>query len=88
MIRVALVQVDVDDVETPGERVERVARTVEGLSDVDLVVLPELWHVGAFDLDAARENAEPVDGGLQRLAVELKLRPSRAYPGDAGGLQP
>lgn len=62
MIRVALVQVDVDDVETPGQRVERVARTVEGLTGVDLVVLPELWHVGAFDLDAARESAEPVDG--------------------------
>ena len=62
MTRVALIQLDVNDSETVAERVERAGKIVEGLVDVDLAVLPELWHVGAFDLDAARENAEPMDG--------------------------
>ena len=36
----------------------------------------------------AHGNAEPVGGGLQRLAVILKLRPARGDAGDAGGLEP
>ena len=64
MTRVALIQLEVTDVETPGERVERAAGLVEGLRGVDLAVLPELWHVGAFDLVAAREHAEPLDGPI------------------------
>src|SRR5438445_2486839 len=36
----------------------------------------------------AHGNAEAVDGGLQRLAVELKLRPARGDAGDGGVLQP
>jgi predicted amidohydrolase len=62
MTRVALVQLDSSDSETPADRLERAAGVVEGLVDVDLAVLPELWHVGAFDLDAARANAQPMDG--------------------------
>src|ERR1700712_5552121 len=31
----------------------------------------------------AHRNAKPVDGGLQRLAVELELRPARDDAGDA-----
>lgn len=59
-VRVSLVQLDVSDAEPPAERVARVAELVHaerGRSDV--VVLPELWHVGAFALDLAREHAEP-----------------------------
>ena len=50
MTRVALLQIDVNDTETPVERVERVAEMVQALEGVDIAVLPELWHVGAFDL--------------------------------------
>ncbi len=64
MTRVALVQLEVSDDEAPAQRVDRVAALVAGLGDVDLAVLPELWHVGAFDLDAAREHAEPLDGPI------------------------
>jgi predicted amidohydrolase len=70
MTRVALVQIDVDDREAPADRVERVAELVQTLDDVDLVVLPELWHVGAFDLDAARTYAEPIDGPSVRRMRE------------------
>ena len=36
----------------------------------------------------AHGDAEPVDGGLQRLAVELELRSARGDAADARGLQP
>ena len=70
MTRVALVQVAVRDDETPAERVERVAEMVQDLDDVDIAVLPELWHVGAFDLESARDNAEPIDGPSVRRMRE------------------
>ena len=70
MTRVALVQVAVRDDESPADRVERVAEMVQDLDDVDIAVLPELWHVGAFDLDSARDNAEPIDGPSVRRMRE------------------
>jgi len=76
MTRVALVQLDVNDTETIAERVERAGSIVEGLVDVELAVLPELWHVGAFDLDAARDNAEPMDG-----SVVTRMRAAAATAG-------
>ena len=76
MTRVALIQLDVNDSETIPERIERAGALVEGLVDVDLAVLPELWHVGACDLEAARANAEPMDG-----AVVTRMRAAAAKAG-------
>jgi predicted amidohydrolase len=76
MTRVALIQLEVNDSESVAERIERAGEIVEGLVDVDLAVLPELWHVGAFDLDAARENAQPMDG-----AVVTRMRAAAAKAG-------
>ena len=47
----------------------------------DMVVLPELWHVGAFNNDALRPNAEPRDGNLVRALIragtgDLVLNPN------------
>ena len=64
MTRVALVQLDSSDSETVESRIDRAAALVSQLGEADLVVLPELWHVGAFDLEGAREHAEPLDGPL------------------------
>ena len=64
MTKVALVQLDVSDTESVADRIERAAGIVESITDADLIVLPELWHVGAFDLAKAREHAEPFDGPL------------------------
>ena len=64
-VRVALVQLEVSDEEPPDERVERVAALVRAQRGrADVVVLPELWHVGAFALALARAQAQPVDGPL------------------------
>jgi len=64
MTRVALVQLDVSDTEAVADRIDRAASIVESITDADLIVLPELWHVGAFDLAQAKAHAEPFDGPL------------------------
>lgn len=64
-VRVALLQLDVSDAEPPAQRVARVVELVRaerGRSEV--VVLPELWHVGAFALELAKQQAEPRDAEL------------------------
>ena len=64
-VRVGLIQLDCTSAEPVTTRVPRALELVDGtLPKADLVVLPELWHVGAFDVDAAREHAQPIDGPL------------------------
>ncbi len=64
-VRVAVVQLDVSSEEPVAQRVTRTLHLVdEAARDCDVLVLPELWHVGAFDVVAAREHAQPIDGPL------------------------
>lgn len=75
-MRVALVQVAYGDGETVVERTDRVTRlTRDEVRGVDLVVLPELWPVGAFAADAWAAAAQQIDGPLvaqlSSLAREL-----------------
>lgn len=64
-VRVALVQLDCSTTESVEHRVTRTLALVESAAkDADLVMLPELWHVGAFDVDAAREHAQSIEGPL------------------------
>lgn len=64
-IDVALIQLDCSSAEPVYERVPRALHLVrEAAKTAELVVLPELWHVGAFDVDAAREHAQPINGAL------------------------
>ncbi len=43
-------------------RIEHVLSLLRHVRDVDLVVLPELWHVGYFNFDRYAAGAEPVHG--------------------------
>lgn len=77
-VRVALVQVDCSTSEPVGQRIARTLALVDRHAPAcDLMVLPELWHVGAFDIDGARENAQAIDGplveALAALAGEHKI---------------
>lgn len=76
MTRIALLQVDVSDTEPVDVRTKRVLDLVHAQKGkADLVVLPELWHVGAFNDPALRENAQTRDGeivqALQQAAQEI-----------------
>jgi predicted amidohydrolase len=69
-MRAALIQLDVSESESIGDRVSRTMGLVDQASvGSDLVVLPELWNVGAFNVEGARAHAESLDGPLvERLA--------------------
>ncbi|MCZ2524729.1 carbon-nitrogen family hydrolase [Streptomyces sp. HB2AG] len=61
-MRASLLQIDVDPGESVEKRRARVAGLVREEAGSDLVVLPELWTVGAFSEDLWQETAEPLDG--------------------------
>ncbi|MFG2293332.1 carbon-nitrogen family hydrolase [Streptomyces sp. NPDC048603] len=61
-MRASLIQIAVDDAESVVSRRRRVAGLVREQSDSDLVVLPELWPVGAFAYEQFETEAEPLDG--------------------------
>jgi predicted amidohydrolase len=64
-VRVALIQLGISDEEPVGERIARVLATAADVcADHDVVVLPELWPIGAFAVDLMPVHAEPLDGPL------------------------
>ncbi|MBM3662653.1 MAG: carbon-nitrogen family hydrolase [Actinobacteria bacterium] len=64
-VDVALVQLASEETEPPQERVRRaVALTWDAAASADLVVLPELWLAGAFDVHGSGRLAQPVNGEL------------------------
>lgn len=73
MATVALVQLEINDVESVEARIARAVSIVDEQT-ADLVVLPELWHCGAFDVEKAREYAEPIDGPLVTTLSETAAR--------------
>ena len=63
MVRVAAVQVSIEDRESPKDRLDRVVDQVAGLAEsADLVVLPEMWTVGAFNTHLFMGNAQAPAG--------------------------
>ena len=71
-VRVALVQLDCSAAEPVTHRVTRALALIDATAPtVDVVILPELWHVGAFEVDAAREHAQPIDGPLVQALSTL-----------------
>lgn len=79
LVRTSVVQVNCSDSETPEDRVERVLAHLDSLEgETDFVVLPELWNTGAFDLDACRVVAQPLDGPLP-TALSEKARQLGAW---------
>ncbi|MCX4512076.1 carbon-nitrogen family hydrolase [Streptomyces sp. NBC_01619] len=61
-MRASLIQIAVDRDESIDSRRQRVAALVREQRGADLVVLPELWPVGAFAYESFEAEAEPLDG--------------------------
>ena len=78
-VSVALIQLECTSAEPVHARIPRAISMVERAAreGSELIVLPELWHVGAFDITEARNHAERLDGplvaDLAALARELKI---------------
>jgi predicted amidohydrolase len=64
-VNVALVQLDVSSKEDSDARISRTLKFIdEAAQRADFVVLPELWHIGAFEIPAAQPQAQFIDGAL------------------------
>jgi predicted amidohydrolase len=61
-VRASLLQIAVNPGETPDARRLRAAALVREQAGADLVVLPELWPVGAFSYASFADEAEPLEG--------------------------
>ncbi|MFF3678344.1 carbon-nitrogen family hydrolase [Streptomyces sp. NPDC002120] len=61
-MRASLIQIAVNEGESVTSRRARVAELVREQEGSDLVVLPELWPVGAFAYEQFETEAEPLDG--------------------------
>ncbi|MFC8282676.1 carbon-nitrogen family hydrolase [Streptomyces cyaneofuscatus] len=61
-MRASLIQIAVDPDESVEARRERAASLVVAQRGADLVVLPELWPVGAFAYTVFEQEAEPLQG--------------------------
>ncbi|MGB8020199.1 MAG: carbon-nitrogen family hydrolase [Candidatus Nanopelagicales bacterium] len=71
-VRVALIQLSVTDDELVADRISRaLALTRQVASEHDLVVLPELWPIGAFAIDLIPRHAEPLAGPLCRALGQV-----------------
>jgi predicted amidohydrolase len=73
-MRATLLQIAVDPAEKPAERRARAAALVRGQAGADLVVLPELWPVGAFASDDFAAEAEPLDASPTAEAMAAAAR--------------
>ncbi|RJK94247.1 carbon-nitrogen family hydrolase [Vallicoccus soli] len=69
-MRTALLQLATDLDQPLAARVERAAALVREQRGADLVVLPELWPVGAFGYDGWADAAEPLDGPTVRAMAD------------------
>ncbi|MGW9030972.1 carbon-nitrogen family hydrolase [Streptomyces sp. NPDC055722] len=61
-MRASLIQFRVEDNESVDSRRRRAASLVRDQTEVDLVVLPELWTTGAFAYEQFGSEAEPLEG--------------------------
>ncbi|GGU28222.1 carbon-nitrogen family hydrolase [Streptomyces lavendofoliae] len=76
-MRASLIQIAVDPAESPNSRRARVASLVaEQRGVADLVVLPELWPVGAFAYESFEAEAEPLDGPTHRAMAKAAAEAS------------
>lgn len=65
MTRVGLVQLAVEESEPVQERIQRtLAAATAAAAHAEMVMLPELWPTGAFDLELGVEYAQSIDGPL------------------------
>ncbi|GAA4911554.1 carbon-nitrogen family hydrolase [Streptomyces coeruleoprunus] len=76
-MRASLIQIAVNQDESVHARRQRVASLVREQRGADLVVLPELWPVGAFAYESFAAEAEPLEGptfeAMAKAAAEARV---------------
>ena len=74
-ITVGLIQLECSDKESPQARTARALDlTNETAGDVDVVVLPELWQAGAFNMEATKDCATTIDSHVINEFRKIAVR--------------
>lgn len=73
-VRASLIQMRVDSGESVNSRRERASSLVGSQSGADLVILPELWPLGAFAFDTFADGAESATDGPTATAMSQAAR--------------
>lgn len=72
-MKVAIIQLGINDEETKKQRIDRVEKIIDGLKETDLIVLPELWNIGFFSFKKYKEESEALEGyTVGRLAAKAR----------------
>lgn len=77
---VSLMQINSDDSESPVNRFERVIKDLSEIAQgkdgrkPDLIMLPELWHGGAFNIDLSVSLATTFQDQFLSKFVTLRLQ--------------
>lgn len=70
-MRASLIQIAVDPDESVNSRRQRAASLIADQRGADLVVLPELWPVGAFAYTSFADEAEPLQGPTHDIMAKV-----------------
>jgi len=71
-LRVASLQLPISE-KSKQANLDHAAAQVREVSDVDLIILPELWNIGFMSFDLYEAEAEPKDGPTLSLLRELAV---------------
>lgn len=77
-MKVAIIQLGINDEETKEQRLLRVEGIIEELEGTDLIILPELWNIGFFSYEKYHSESETLDGDLVSRLSE-KARKTNSY---------
>lgn len=72
MATVGVLQIAINDTESVDDRVSRVIEMIRAQKGkCDFVILPELWHVGAFNVELGAQEAQSREGELVTRLVNV-----------------
>lgn len=77
-MKIALIQLAINDGETKQERIMRVKGLLDQVRGAELVLLPETWNIGYFSFDVYREQSETLTGETVSF-LSAKARELQAY---------
>lgn len=65
-MKIASIQLEIKDIESKNDRIDRVESMIDGLKGQDLIVLPETWATGYFSFDRYIDESEELNGDFVR----------------------
>ena len=69
-MKASLIQLEIKETEAHEDLIERVFGLIDGCRGSDIIVLPELWHIGILSYRTIWNFAEEKDGPLMRRISE------------------